>query len=100
MPLYEFDSEQRQQIVKSHLEMPRGGEVTGPIQGTYGEIYSITLPKHISPRRIGAKCPSIKRFGTRERARAGIENVLHELEKTHRIFMVPWINFFFDVQII
>ena len=26
--------------------------------------------------------------------------MLHELEKTHRIFMVPWINRFFDVQII
>src|SRR5215211_7007626 len=27
-PLYEFDDERRQRIVKMHLEMPRGGEVT------------------------------------------------------------------------
>jgi serine/threonine protein kinase len=35
-----------------------------------------------------------------EKARAGFEQVLHELEKTHKILMVPWIKRFFDVQII
>lgn len=50
--------------------------------------------------RIAAKCPSIRRFGNPEQARSGIGQVLHELEKTHRIFMVPWINRFFDVQIV
>ena len=74
--------------------------MTGPIEGAYGEVYSITLPENTFPRRIAAKRPRIKRFGTREQARSGIEQVLHELEKTHRVFMVPWINRFFDVQII
>ena len=36
-PLYEFDDERRQRIVKMHLEMPRGGEVTGPTEGAYGD---------------------------------------------------------------
>jgi serine/threonine protein kinase len=96
-PLYEFDESSRQRIVKMHLEMPRGGEVSGPIEGAYGEIYSILLN---SPIRLAAKSPRIKRFGSPEKARAGVEQVLHELEKTHRVFMVPWINRFFDVQII
>jgi eukaryotic-like serine/threonine-protein kinase len=51
-------------------------------------------------RRIAAKCPRFKRFGTSETARAGIEQGLHELEKTYSALMVPWINRFFDVQII
>jgi serine/threonine protein kinase len=97
-PLYEFEEELRQRIVRTHLEMPRGGEVTGPIEGSYGSIYSIKLPH--SPVRIAAKCPRIKRFGTPEEARSGIEQILHELAKTHQIFMVPWINRFFDVQIV
>jgi eukaryotic-like serine/threonine-protein kinase len=99
-PLYEFDHEWRQRIVKMHLEMPRGGTVTGPIEGAYGEVYSITFSENHFPRQLAAKCPRIKRFGTLENARAGIEQVLHELEKTHQVFMVPWINRFFDVQII
>lgn len=98
-PLYEFDDESRRRIVKMHLEMPRGGVVTGPTEGAYGEIYSILL--NDSGRiRVAAKSPRIKRFGSPEKARTGVEQVLHELEKTHRIFMVPWINRFFDVQII
>jgi hypothetical protein len=97
-PLYEFDEEERQLIIKIHLEMPRGGEVTGPIDGTYGAIYCIKL-EH-SSIRIAAKCPSIKRFSSRGEARRGLEHLLHELEKTHSIFMVPWINRFFDVQIV
>jgi serine/threonine protein kinase len=99
-PLYEFEEELRQLIVKTHLEDSRGGEVTGPIEGAYGEIYSITLPENTFPRRIAAKCPRIKRFGTLEKARAGVEQVLHELEKAHSVFMVPWVNRFFDVRII
>ena len=99
-PLYEFNEEWRQRIVKMHLAMPRGGEVTGPLEGACGEIYSITFQENTYPRRIAAKCPRIKQFGTFEKARAGIEQVLHELEKTHCVFMVPWVNRFFDVQII
>jgi eukaryotic-like serine/threonine-protein kinase len=98
-PLYEFDENWREQIVRMHLEMPRGGRVTGPREGAYGEIYSIELDDS-ARTRIAAKCPRIKRFGSPAKARAGIEQALHELEKTHRIFMVPWINRFFDVQII
>jgi serine/threonine protein kinase len=99
-PLYEFDDHYRQLIVRSHLEMRQGGTVTGPIEGTYGEIYSVLSPQNTFPRRIAAKCPRIKRFGSFEKAQVGIEQVLHELEKTHQAFMVPWINRFFDVQII
>jgi len=99
-PLYEFDQEKRQQIVRRHLEEPRGGEATGPIEGAYGEVYSVTFPTGTSPRRIAAKCPRIKRFGSSEKARVGIEQALHELEKTHQVFMIPWINRFFDVQFI
>jgi eukaryotic-like serine/threonine-protein kinase len=98
-PLYEFDYDRRLRIVKSHLEMPRGGEVSGPIEGAYGEIYSIILDDS-GRTRLAAKSPRIKRFGSVEKARIGFEQVLHELEKTHRVFMVPWINRFFDVQII
>lgn len=82
-----------------HLEMPRGGEVAGPVEGAYGEIYSILL-NDSGRTRVAAKSPRIKRFGSPEKARTGVEQVLHELEKTHRIFMVPWINRFFDVQFI
>ena len=66
-------------IVKMHLEMQHGGEVTGPIEGAFGEAYSITLPENTSPRRIAAKCPRIKRFGTLDQAREGFEQLLHEL---------------------
>lgn len=99
-PLYEFDDETRKRIVKSHLEMQHRGKVTGPIEGAYGEVYSIVLPKNTFPNRIAAKCPRIKRFGKLETARVGIEQVLHELEKTHKAFMVPYINRFSDVQIV
>jgi eukaryotic-like serine/threonine-protein kinase len=94
MPLYKFDHELRQQIVKMHLGMP-----TGPVEGAFGEIYSIAL-NDSGRTRIAAKCPRIKRFGSLEKARTGVEQVLHELEKTHRIYMVPWVNRIFDVQII
>ncbi|MGI0525976.1 serine/threonine protein kinase [Rhizobium giardinii] len=99
-PLYEFDEETRQDIIKMHLEMPRGGKVTGPIEGAYGEVYSIYFPASHFPRRIAAKCPRFRRFGKHQMARSGVEQVLHELEKTHAIFMVPWVNRFFDVQFI
>jgi serine/threonine protein kinase len=98
-PLYEFDDETRQRIIKMHLALPRGGEVSGPIEGAYGEIYSVLL-NDSGRTRVAAKAPRIKRFGSLEKARAGVEQVLHELEKTHSVFMVPWINRFFDVQII
>jgi hypothetical protein len=67
-PLYEFEEEWRQRMVKMHLEMPRGGELTGPIEGAYGEVYSITLPENTYPRRIAAKCPCFMRFATLEKA--------------------------------
>jgi serine/threonine protein kinase len=99
-PLYEFDVDRRQRIVKMHLEMPRGGTATGPVEGAYGEVYSVNFPEGHYPRRVAAKCPRIKRFGDFEKARMGIEQLLHELERTHQVFTVPWINRFFDVQII
>jgi hypothetical protein len=99
-PLYEFDEEWRRRIVKMHLEMQQGGEVTGPIEDAFGEVYSITLPESTSPSRIAAKCPRIKRFGTLDQARTGFDQLLHELEKAHSVFMVPWVNRFSDVQII
>jgi hypothetical protein len=40
MPLYEFDDEWRNRIIKMHLEM-RGNKVTGLVEGTYGDVYSI-----------------------------------------------------------
>ena len=42
MPLYEFDDEWRKRIVKLHLEM-RGDKVTGLVEGTYADFYSIVL---------------------------------------------------------
>lgn len=99
-PLYELDESQQRDIIKLHLSMPRGGEVTGPIHGTYGTIYSITLPHAPVSMRIAAKCPAIRRFGKPGDARSGVEQILHELEKTHAAFMIPWVNRFFDVQFI
>jgi serine/threonine protein kinase len=96
-PLYEFEEDDQQEIIKMHLSLKRGGEVSGPVEGAYGSIYSIRLPGGM---RVAAKCPKIKKFGTPELARSGIEQVLHELDKTHRIFMVPWVNRFFDVQFV
>lgn len=100
-PLYEFDDELRQVIVKMHLKMvgPGAREVSGPIEGAYGEVYSLTLSDS-SHTRVAAKCPRIKRFGSTETARSGLEQVLHELEKTHKVYMVPWVNTFFDVKIV
>jgi eukaryotic-like serine/threonine-protein kinase len=86
--------------IKLHLEMRRGGTVTGPIEGAYGEVYLIKYPANTFPGQAAAKCPRLKRFGSADKARAGVEQMLHELEKTHELFMVPWINRFFDVQII
>ena len=99
-PLYELNDEARGRIIRSHLEMPRGGKATGPIQGAYGEVYSLTFPDNVFPNRVAAKCPRIKRFGTSELARVGVEQALHELEKTHTLSMVPWVNRLSDVQII
>jgi hypothetical protein len=59
-PLYDFDDATRQRIVKEHLEMQRGGEVTGPIEGAYGEIYSILL-NDSGRTRVAAKSPRIIR---------------------------------------
>jgi serine/threonine protein kinase len=100
-PLYEFDDHRRQNIVKRHLgSWWVDGIVTGPDEGTFGEIYSVLFPEGNFPRRIAAKCPRFMRFGSFERARAGIEQILHELVKAHQAFMVPWINRFFDMMII
>jgi hypothetical protein len=96
-PLYEFEDDRRQEMVRMHLELPRGGQVTGPLEGTYGSVYSIDSNLGL---RIAAKCPRIRRFGTAVEARSGIEKILHELEKTHQVFMVPWVNRFFEVQFI
>jgi hypothetical protein len=89
-PLYEFDDHQRQNIVKRHLgSWWVDGIVTGPDEGTFGEIYSVSFPESHFPRRIEAKCPRFMRFGSFEKARAGIEQILHELVKAHQAFMVP-----------
>jgi serine/threonine protein kinase len=97
-PLYEFDDDHRQEIIRMHLgSSPRGGRVTGPIEGKYGSVYSIDVMPTL---RIAAKCPCIKRFEIAVEARSAIEKALHELEKTYQVFMVPWVNRFFDVQFI
>jgi serine/threonine protein kinase len=96
-PLYEFNDDHQQEIIRMHLALPRGGLVTGPQEGTCGTIYSIDV---VGGLRIAAKCPRIRRFGTPAEARSGIGTILHELEKTHQVFMVPWVNRFFDVQFI
>jgi serine/threonine protein kinase len=96
-PLYEFNDDRLQEIIRMHLELPRGGRLTVPKEGTYGSIYSIDVNWGL---RIAAKCPRIRRFGTPAEARSGIEKILHELEKTHQVFMIPWVNRFFDVQFI
>lgn len=61
-PLYEFDHDWRQRIVKMHLEMTRGGKVTGPVEGFFGDVYSIVLNNSVRTR-LAAKCPRIRRFG-------------------------------------
>jgi eukaryotic-like serine/threonine-protein kinase len=100
-PLYEFDVDQRIKIVKRHLaERWHNADVSGPTEGAYGEVYSINMPPNHHPGRLAAKCPKMKRFGSVERAREGIEQILHELEKTHNIFMIPWINRISEVQFI
>jgi hypothetical protein len=76
----------------------RGGRLTGPLEGTYGSVYSID--RNVYPSRIAAKCPSFRRFGTSAEARTGIEKILHKLEKAHQVFMLPWVNRFHDVQLI
>ena len=99
MPLYEFDVDTRMLIVRTHLSK-YGDTVTGPIEGMEGEIYSVSNQADPLRSRIAAKCPRIKRFGSLERAREGTEKALHELVKTHKVFAVPWVNRFFDVEII
>jgi hypothetical protein len=68
-PLYKFDDERRQHIVKMHLEMPRGGAVAGPTEGAHGEIYSILLIDS------GRTRPTYGR-GAKEYRKSGIENPL------------------------
>jgi serine/threonine protein kinase len=96
-PLYELGSRLQQFVIADQLGLRRGGQVTGPIEGTYGSIYSIEVHRFL---RIAAKCPRMRRFGTRAEARSGCEKILHELETTHQVFMIPWVNRFFDVQLI
>lgn len=96
-PLYEFDQDYIPLVVERHLLEKIKGQVSRPNAGAYGDVYCITQDH--GPR-IAAKCPGIKKFGTHEKARAGIESVLRELEKTHQAFKIPWINRFFDVKLI
>jgi serine/threonine protein kinase len=100
-PLYEFDSERRQRIIKAHLSSRwSASQVTGPVEGAYGEVYSIILPLGQYPARIAAKCPKFKRFGNAEKARAGVEQALRELEKAHNVYRIPWVNRLFELQFI
>jgi serine/threonine protein kinase len=99
-PLYEFDEETRRIVIENELLSRRGGEMfSGPLEGAYGQVYFFLL-EDSTGTRIAAKCPKVRRYGSADLARVGIEQVLYELEKTHAIYSVPWINRFFDVQII
>ena len=96
-PLYEFDEQTREWLISEHLTERRGGEVIARLDGTFGTIYQV---RWRNGDLIAAKCPCFKRFGNRQDARQAIENLIHELEKAHSVFMLPWINRFFEVQII
>ncbi|WP_158275572.1 protein kinase [Maritimibacter sp. 55A14] len=99
-PLYEFDEKVRARLIRLELENRYTARVTGPCRGAFGEIYRIGKGPLRGQRELVAKCPRISRFGSREKAAAGLEEVLHEAEKTYRLLASPWVNRFIDIHLI
>jgi serine/threonine protein kinase len=98
MPLYEFSDEERDIILPHLLESNFKGKLIGRTGGQVGEIY--ILEREGSDVLIAVKCPRVMKFGSKEKARSGIERALHEAEKTHLMFNAPWVNKISDIKFI
>jgi serine/threonine protein kinase len=98
--LYEFPEEVRDEIVRIHLSGMTGrpGEVSKLGSGEFGTTYLLT--PHQSTHRLVAKMPAIHKFGTPQEAVRGLEGLLYELDRAHQFYRNPWVNRFFDVQIV
>lgn len=99
-PLYEFEESTRELLMEVHFKMRWGAKVIGKSEGAFGDVYRLDKGEGVFPRYLAAKCPKLKRFGSKEKALSAIENALHEVEKTYSVFSSPWVNRFSDIQLI
>jgi len=98
-PLYDFDEETREILIRSRLKSECKAEVIGKREGVFGDMYVLDMG-HSSPPHLAAKCPNFKRFGSRKDADNALQSFLHEVDKTDKVFPSPWVNRFFDIRII
>lgn len=99
-PLYEFDDEQSDRLIRIGFKVLWGAEVVSRSEGAFGSVYRLDKGKNVFPRYLAAKCPKLRRFGSSEKAVEAFESSMRELEKTYAVFSSPWVNRFFDIQII
>jgi hypothetical protein len=98
-PLYEFDTEARELLIKRHLKGSLRADFVRKFPGAFGDVYLFDKGQTF-PRYIAAKCPQFERFGTAEEAHNALQSFLHEVDATDRVYSSPWVNRFFDVQLI
>lgn len=98
--LYEHDEETQDLLIRSFFSAHLGAKVSDHSFGVFGDIYILDQGERVFPRFLAAKCPKIKRFGSHGNARAALETIIHELEKTFRLIDSPWVNQFLDIRII
>lgn len=99
-PLYELDEEVRDLIIRAQLGLRCDAEIVSKSEGAFGDVYQLQRTKNASPRFLAAKCPKIVRFGSKEKAVLALEKMLHEVDKTYKLFDCPWVNPFADICII
>lgn len=103
-PLYEFDEETRQLLIKTHLGMHGpGSKVSHGSGGKFGDVYVIELNNGsgLAPAQlVAAKCPRIRPFESAKDARLVIEKLLNEIDNTDCLRTIPWVNRFQDVVLI
>lgn len=98
--LYEHDEETRDFLIRSYFSAHLNAKVSSHSFGVFGDIYILDNGEGVAPRFLAAKCPKLKRFGSKENASAALENIIHELEKTFGLIDSPWVNRFSDIRII
>jgi serine/threonine protein kinase len=98
-PLYEFDEELRKSILELHFEARFGAKIVGKSEGAMGEVFRLDLG-NTYPRYLAAKCPKFVKFGNQQKASLALESFLHEVEKTYRLLICPWVNRINDIEFV